>query len=111
MIRERVRPGDGSDRRSMTETRLAAGYSFRHTWGASLGLFNTTGNDPSIGTRGQVWQLDWTPWGKEDAAAPSPFSWANVRLGAQYWHYDRFEGARSGAGDHDTLHLFLWTAF
>lgn len=111
VVRERVRPGDGGDRRTLTETRLAAGYSFRHTWGASLGLFDTHGNDPAVGTRGQVWQVDWTPWGKEDAAAPSPFSWANVRLGAQYWHYDRFDGSRAGAGDHDTLHLFLWTAF
>lgn len=111
VVRERVRPGDGGDARRLTETRLAGGYSWRNTWGASLGLFNTHGSDAGVGTRGQVLQADWTPWGKEDATAPSPFSWANVRLGAQYWHYDKFDGARAGAGDHDTFNLFLWTAF
>lgn len=66
-------------------------------------------------TRGQVLQLDWTPWGKEDSwLAP----WANVRLGAQYPWYSRYNGARSnydGAGrnasDNNTLFLFAWTSF
>jgi hypothetical protein len=109
----------------LRELKLNASYHFRQTWGATLAHFRTTGdadatlysgmagNKPD--TRGQILQLDWTPWGKEDSwGAP----WANLRLGAQYTWYDRYNGARTnydGAGrnasDNNTMFLFAWTSF
>jgi len=111
LVRERRRLGDGSGTGRLTEQRLNASYHFRNTWGASAGYFDTHGSDPASATRDQLLQLDWTPWGKEDQAAPAPFGWANLRLGAQLWHYSRFGGDSTGASGHDTLHLFAWTAF
>jgi hypothetical protein len=111
VVREHTRPGDGGDAGSLTERRLNASYSHNNTWGVSGGLFDTSGKDPAASTRGQLLQVDWTPWGKEDHAAPSPFGWANVRLGLQAWRYTRFEGDAGSARDHDTLHFFVWTAF
>jgi hypothetical protein len=101
---------DGS-RSHLIEERLAATYNYRQTWGASGSLFSTHGSDPEATTRGLMLQADWTPWGKEDAAAPAPFRWANLKLGAQYWHYGTFAGTRDGAGDHDTFSLFAWSSF
>ena len=44
--------------------------------------------------------------------------WANLRRGAQYTWYDRYNGARNnydGAGrnasDNNTMFLFAWTSF
>jgi hypothetical protein len=110
-VREHVHFGDGSDHGRLHETRLNLGYVYRNTWGASGGFFDTHGSDPEAKTRGQLFQLDWTPWGKEDREAPSPFGWANLRLGLQYWRYDRFGGASAGASGHDTIDLFAWTSF
>lgn len=109
----------------LRELKLNASYHFSQTWGVTLGHFRTTGDaDTTLyagmggnrpDTRGQVLQLDWTPWGKEDSwMAP----WANVRLGAQYTWYNRYNGAKvnyDGAGrnasDNNTLFLFAWTSF
>ncbi|MGM9487632.1 cytochrome c1 protein [Ideonella sp. YS5] len=107
------------------ELKLNASYHFNQTWGATLGHFRTSGDaDAALyagmaggkpDTSGHTLQLDWTPWGKEDSwAAP----WANLRLGAQYTAYSRYNGARrnyDGAGrnasDNNTLFLFAWTSF
>ncbi len=109
-LRERRTPGDGGEAATLRQRRLAASYHFRNTWGASVGLFDTRGKDPSAATNGQLFQLDWTPWGKEDAEPPSFLSLVNLRLGAQYWRYGRFEGERAGASAHNTLGLFAWLA-
>ena len=98
-------------RSSLHETRLNASYHFRQTWGLSGGYFNTRGSDPGAATRGQMVQLDWTPWGKEGASAPAPIGFSNLRLGLQYWHYNKFGGVGSGARDHDTTYLFAWLSF
>jgi hypothetical protein len=95
----------------LRENRLSASYTFAQTWGASAGWFSTSGSDAASNTRGTLLQADWTPWGKEDQAAPAPFDWANLRLGAQLWHYNRFAGDTASARDHDTLFVFAWTAF
>jgi hypothetical protein len=109
----------------LRELKLNASYHFGQTWGVTLGHFQTTGDaDATLyaamagskpDTRGQILQLDWTPWGKEDSwAAP----WANVRLGAQYTAYSRYNGAKTNfdgsgrnASNNNTLFLFAWTSF
>ena len=108
---ELLHSGADDSRSRLTEERLNATYNYRQTWGASGCLFSTHGTDPEATTRGLVLQADWTPWGKEDASAPSPFQWANIKLGAQFWHYGTFGGTRDGASDHDTFSLFAWSTF
>lgn len=110
-IMERHTDGSSGDVSRLRESRLNASYHFNETWGASTGWFSTRGSDPTARTTGTLWQADWTPWGKEDHEAPSPFSLANLRLGAQWWHYNRFGGDSAGAKDHDTTYLFAWLAF
>ena len=111
VLNENKREGETGLASHLSERRLAATYSWQQTWGASAGLFSTLGSDPAATTRGQLLQADFTPWGKEGKAAPSPISWANLRVGLQYWHYNVFGGTRDGASDHDGLFLFAWSAF
>lgn len=107
---------------TLDQFRAAVSYHYRQTWGASVGAFDArtstdvtlNGGNGRLNTAGYIIQGDWTPWGKESSpGAP----WANVRLGAQYTGYTRYEGASTnydGAGrnarDNNTLMLFLWTA-
>lgn len=100
------------------------------TWGATVGFFDVHGSrdhglyaaEPDSGSangrpnsRGTIYQLDWTPFGKSDSWM-RPF--VNARLGLQYTSYTRFNGAGHdydgfgrSAGDNNTLFLFLWAAF
>lgn len=110
-IKERKIDGATGDTISLKETRLNASYHYNQTWGGTVGVFSTRGSDPTVATRGSIVQADWTPWGKESASAPSPFGSANVRVGAQYWMYNKFAGESAGARDHNTLYLFAWTSF
>ena len=96
---------------NLTETRLNASYHYNQTWGGTVGAFSTEGSDPAVATRGSILQADWTPWGKEGVSAPSPFGLANLRLGVQYWMYDKYAGESAAAQDHNTLYLFAWTSF
>jgi hypothetical protein len=110
-IREHKTEGATGDKSSLRTTRLNASYHYQQTFGASIGLFATHGSAPEDTTTGTLLQADWTPWGKEDASAPSPFSGANIRLGAQYALYDKFEGTSTGASGKNTFTLFAWTSF
>jgi hypothetical protein len=110
-VTEHKTDGSTDEKSSLKETRLNASYYFNQTWGGSLGLFSTHGSDPAATTKGNLIQMDWTPWGKETASAPAPLGWANLRLGAQYWMYHNFAGDTSAAKDHNTLYLFAWTSF
>lgn len=115
---------------SLHELNLNLSYYFRNTYGVSVGEFTTSGTPDSAlyapapisgslsgrpDSTGTIFQLDYTPWGKETSwLAP----WANLRLGLQYTLYSRFNGAHDnydGAGrnaaDNNTLFLFLATAF
>ena len=109
--RERLREGATGDTTTLRESRLGASYYLDQTWGMSAGLFATSGDDPALTTRGTVLQVDWTPWGKEGAATAQPVSWANLRVGAQYWMYNRFAGESAGAKNADTAFLFAWVSF
>lgn len=110
-IRERKTEGLTAEVSRLRESRLNASYHFNQTWGGSVGLFSTRGTDPAATTTGRLLQADWTPWGKEGASAPGPLGWANLRLGAQYWIYNKFNGESIAAKDHNTLYLFAWTSF
>ncbi|MDR0781041.1 MAG: hypothetical protein LBF16_10165 [Pseudomonadales bacterium] len=109
-VRERLTDME-NEQSTLRETRLNASYYYQQTWGASLGHFATSGSDSAAATRGQMLQLDWTPFGKENARVPEGLSWANLRVGLQYWNYSRFEGVSSGASDHNTTYLFTWLSF
>jgi hypothetical protein len=113
-IRERKTDGVTSDISRINERRLNASYHFQQTWGGSFGVFSNSALDAAgldAGTRGHLVQVDWTPWGQENRVAPAPFSAANLRLGAQYWMYSKFNGDTVAAKDHNTVYLFAWTSF
>lgn len=113
---------------TLNNFRVATSYHYNQSWGATAGLFKTTGradsglygassynNKPD--TAGYLLQADWTPWGKESSwGAP----WANARLGLQYTGYSRFNGGshyidevngvdRKASANNTTM-LFLWLA-
>lgn len=112
---------------TLDQARIAASYHYAQTWGLTAGLFDSRGKaDAGLygaasyngrpNTSGYMLQADWTPWGKESSwGAP----WANVRLGAQYTGYNRYNGgshylddngADRKARDNNTLSFFVWTA-
>lgn len=109
-------------RAKLMSTRVNMSYYWRQTYGATVGYFSTTGDrdalrfasnvDNKPDTRGWVLQGDWTPFGKQDSwMAPN----ANLRLGIQYWRYDKFNGGRynvdangRNARDNNTVFLFAW---
>ncbi|MDE1979229.1 MAG: cytochrome c1 protein, partial [Betaproteobacteria bacterium] len=93
-----------------------------NTYGATLGLFQTTGSSDAVvyansrtnspNTNGAIFEIDWNPFGK---------SWVNpeknLRIGLQYTLYNKylgaktnFDGAGTNARDMNTLYLYLWTA-
>lgn len=111
-VNEHKTGGASGDASRLHEARLNATYHYQQTWGGGAGLFSTQGSDPAARSNGYLLQADWTPWGKENASAPTPFSAANLRLGAQYWVYNKLNGeSGSAARDRNTLFLFAWTSF
>lgn len=113
---------------SLNSANISASYHVDTTYGLTVGWFDVSGTRDSLlyapapdsgslgspGTRGEILQADWTPFGK---AGSYRQPWLNLRLGIQYTHYDKFNGARSNfdgfgraASDNDTLFVFLWTA-
>lgn len=118
--------GEASNRTgSLDELKLSASYYFRQTYGLTASRFMTHGSRDALlysdgasgspNSSGYILQADWTPFGKEGSwGAP----WANLRLGAQYTWYDKFNGAKSNydgtgrdAKDNNTLFLFAWMSF
>lgn len=105
-------PGDDGDVSNSTKNyRLAGSYHFMNTYGATLGYFKTSSEDHSTDNRGYIYQLDWTPWGKESSWA-SP--WANLRVGLQYVTFKvdaETEAAGGKPGDKNNMRVFAWTSF
>lgn len=116
--------GDACARNDLNEARLDGSYYWRNKVGLTLGLFDITGSaNPAIyganrngspDSTGLIVQLDGTPFGDR----PQPARRVNLRIGLQYAHYSRFDGARSdfdgtgrNASDNDTLRVFSWFAF
>ena len=123
--------GDAANRKNTLNSFTAnVGYYYKNTHGFTLGYFNTSGSGDNViyapadieGSRvgqpdsnGFVFQADVTPFGKADSWG-SP--WANLRIGAQYTAYNKFNGAKKNydgsgrnASDNNTLFLFTWLAF
>lgn len=118
--------GEADNRKArLNEFKLSTSYHYDQTWGATIGRFLTTGtadatrydfsSTGSPNSAGYILQADYTPWGKE-ASFGAP--WANLRLGAQYTMYTKFNGAKNdydgtgrNAKDNNTLFLFAWTSF
>lgn len=112
----------------LNEFKVSASYFHDQTWGLTASRFITQGDSDatlyspengyannSPNTAGYILQADWTPWGKETSWRTP---WANVRVGLQYWLYDKYNGASQNydgngrnAKDNNTLFLFAWTAF
>jgi len=123
--------GEATNRKgSLNSINLDASYYWDRRYGATVGLFDTTGSrddtlftpEPDAGsltgrpnTNGFMFQADWTPFGQENSwMAPN----VNLRLGVQYVAYSKFNGGRRNydgfdraASDNNTLSVFLWTAF
>jgi len=101
---------------TLNQLKLKGSYIYRAKYGASLSYFSTTGSsDASLyqdasavnnpDTRGWIPEVFWTPV-------------QYMRVGMQYFKYDRFNGAASnydGAGrnakDNNTLFLYVWAAY
>ncbi|MBQ0930536.1 cytochrome c1 protein [Ideonella alba] len=118
--------GASSASGSLKTWRLTGSYTWQQTWGATAGLFGSSGSaDTGLwggssysarpDTNGYMLQLDWTPWGKESSWG-SP--WANLRVGLQYTGYSKFNGGSHyiddvngvdrRARDNNTTMLFFW---
>ena len=110
---------------NLDEVNLNASYYYKNTYGFSAGYFDITGKrDPlfyadnrtfSPDSSGFVFQADATPFGGEN---PLLGTRVNVRVGLQYVAFTKFNGASSNfdglghsASDHNTVRLFIWTAF
>lgn len=109
----------------LNELRADASFYWRNMIGVTVSPFSITGSsNPFIysGNRtfkpnssGVEFQIDGTPFGRGNSPLGPRF---NMRVGAQYTLYRRFDGARfnfdnSGrnAADNNTLRLFAWVAF
>ncbi len=118
-IRETISNGDVTGvatnaTNTLNQLRLKGSYIYHAKYGASLSYFSTTGTSdatlyPDVATnpdtRGWVPELFWTPV-------------QNIRIGAQYFAFNRFHGASNnydGAGrdakDNNTLFLYVWGAY
>ena len=105
-------------------------YIMSQTWASTVGVFNTNGSTnrlmftpgPVSGsasgaptTGGYIVRFEWIPFGKFGSFA-SP--WLNLRMGAQYTGYWRFNGGHTNydgfgrsATDNNAFFLYTWLAF
>ena len=94
--------------------KLATSYHYLNTYGATVGYFKGHSSNTSVvaSNSGTLYQLDWTPWGKESSwNAP----WANLRLGLQYVRFNTSSDIDTSLGqktsDLNSWRLFAWTSF
>ena len=106
---------------TLQEVRANASYHYAKTYGATISFFdllgtsdtqyyqNTLGNsNDRPNSNGMIYQIDWTPFGKENSWGAY---YANLRLGAQFTAYNKYNGASAGASGYNTAFIFAWTAF
>ena len=116
--------GAASMQNHLDDLRIDASYYWQNSIGASVGAFDTVGSKDALiyaGNRtfkpnssGFVLQADFTPFGGPGAPLGGRF---NMRVGAQYFIYTKFDGASSNfdglggkASDNNALRLFTWFA-
>jgi hypothetical protein len=91
---------------------VATGQYFR-TWGsADAGLYGPTLTDPNWGivpdTTGFMAELAYLPFGVSRAPY---WPWFNTRIGAQYFHYTKYNGDTITARDKDTFIVYSTILF
>lgn len=113
----------------LNQVRANVSYFYRNTYGVTLGWQDTWGNpNPALfapapvtgsangkpNSNAFIIEADWIPFGKEGSWG-APF--ANLKLGAQYTAYTRFNGGTKNydgfgrnASGNNTLFLFAWLA-
>ncbi len=112
-------------RDSLEDLRFEGSYYWRNKIGLTVGAFDTWGSPDDLlyaanrtlrpDSSGVTLQIDGTPFG----AGGSPFGPRfNMRVGAQYTAYMRFNGAGSNydglganAAGANTLRVFMWVAY
>jgi len=84
-------------------------------WGSRDALLYAANRSLTPNSSGVILQLDYTPWGTDVSPLGPRF---NVRIGAQYTAYARFDGGGSNydglghnASDNNTFRLFTWFEF
>ncbi|MEO8455380.1 MAG: hypothetical protein ABI454_09480 [Sphingomicrobium sp.] len=110
---------------TLNEERIDGSYYWHNAVGGTISAFNLSGSsNPFIyadnrtfrpNSSGFLFQLDGTPWGRGKSPLGPRF---NMRVGAQYTVYTRFDGARfnfngtdRNASNNNTLRVFTWVAF
>lgn len=105
----------------LNDLRANVSYHWRNMLGATVGAFTTSGSQDAglyaanrtmkPNSSGFIFQVDATPWGTESQRF-------QVRVGAQYTAYTRFEGATDNydgfgrnALDNNAFRLFVWVAY
>jgi hypothetical protein len=83
------------------DNRIILSGQYFDVWGSADGSFYD--GDAS----GVVGEISYIPFMNHFAPV---WPWANVRLGAKYTYYSKFEGTSVGAQDHNTLFLYAWVA-
>jgi hypothetical protein len=70
-------------------------------------LYGGLASGLSPDSNGYIAEISYIPF--MDSNAPV-WPWANVRIGAQYTYYNKFDGTTVGARDNNTLFLYAWFA-
>jgi hypothetical protein len=105
---------------------IKGSYFYKQLVGFTVGYFRIDGSpDPllygggsisnSPNSSGYTFELDYIPF---NYGGPSFWPWLNMKLGLQYVHYNKFngagvnfDGAGTNAADNDTVFAFTWLAF
>jgi hypothetical protein len=78
------------------------------TWGSTDPLlYQNLASGISPNSNGFTAEVAYIPFGTSKAPG---WPWFNARVGLQYTAFNKFEGTKTGASDHNTLFLHLWLA-
>jgi hypothetical protein len=101
-------------------------YYYKQMIGLTAGYFNIQGSSDQLlygavsannspNSSGWIFELDYIPF---NYGGPKFWPWLNLKLGLQYIHYNRFDGASTNfdglgtnASANNTLFAFAWFAF
>ncbi|HEY4043906.1 MAG TPA: hypothetical protein VGM32_18950 [Rhodopila sp.] len=103
---------------------VSASYIYNHAWSLTSGrvsvggttdaaLYGTATGSPN--SAGWIFEVAYLPFSN---GGPSFWPWLNFRIGLQYTHWTKFDGATTNynglgrnANDNNTLFLYVWTVF